>query len=82
MREEQSQAIMAVDELQAIIQRCVSSFVSIKVTSVSSVHFSSIIVKTKMTPKLKTVVTRTAYWTAKFSLHVSLTSLWSLSQGA
>lgn len=53
---EQSQTIMAVDELQAIIQRCVSSFLSIKVTSVSSVCFSSyIIIKTKMTPKHKTV---------------------------
>lgn len=53
---EQSQTIMAVDELQAIIQRCVSSFLSIKVASVSSVCFCSyIIIKTKTTPKHKTV---------------------------
>lgn len=50
MPEEQSQTIMAVDELQAIIQRCVSSFLSIKITHVSSVHFSSyILIKNKMT---------------------------------
>lgn len=83
MPEEESQTIMAVDELQAIIQRCVSSFLSIKVTSVSSVCFSShIIIKTKMTPKRKTVVSRTPHWAAKFSLHVSLIFLWCLSQDA
>lgn len=40
MPEEHSQTIMAVDELQAIIQRCVSSFLSLKEESLSNVSFS------------------------------------------
>lgn len=57
---EHSQTRMAVDELQAIIQRCVSSFLYLEVTSVSSVNFSSyIIIKTKMTLKDKSALSRT-----------------------
>lgn len=40
MPEEQSQTTMAVDELQAIIQRCVSTFLFINLTNVSSSSFS------------------------------------------
>lgn len=83
MPEEHSQTIMAVDELQAIIQRCVSSFLSLEEESLSSVSFSSYItLKAKMTSKDKSAVSRTNYGAAKFSLHVSLTSLWCLSQDA
>lgn len=62
MPEEHSQTRMAVDELQAIIQRCVSSFLYLEVTSVSSVNFSSyIIIKTKMTLKDKSALSRTPH---------------------
>lgn len=81
MPEEHSQTIMAVDELQAIIQRCVSSFPSLEVTSVSSASFFSYI-KAKMTSKNKSAVSRTLHGAAKLSLHVSLPSLWCLSQDA
>lgn len=83
MPEEHSHTIMAVDELQAIIQRCVSYFLSLEVTSVSSVSFSSYItIKAKITSKDKSAVSRTPHGAAEFSLHVSLTSLWCLSQDA
>lgn len=83
MPEEHSQTVMAVDELQAIIQRCVSSFLFLEVTSVSSVSFFSYIrIKPKMTSEDKSVVSRTLRGAANFSLYVSLTSLWCLSQDA
>lgn len=70
MPEEHSQTIMAVDELQAIIQRCVSSFLSLEVTSVSSENFSSyIIIKTKMTSKNKSAVSRTPHWSSASMFH-------------